>query len=175
MKLLTTEESDNGRGFVNAIISELAALWPELKLVTKHPRHPQSQSAVERLNGVIQEKLTIWMKENNSRKWSVGLKWQVNINRHETTGHSPFKVTFGQHPQALNVTESDKVAGAEAEAEAEADAETEAEVEVQANTKAVVLTFQKIRASVDQEKSKTAARMTRRGKHLLRPQVIVLR
>ncbi|XP_076039096.1 KRAB-A domain-containing protein 2-like [Oratosquilla oratoria] len=95
-------QSDNGREFVNAIIAELSVLWPELKLVTGRPRHPQSQGAVEHLNGVIQDTLTIWMRENNSRKWSVGLKfvqWQVNISHHETTGHSPFKVTFGKDPQ----------------------------------------------------------------------------
>ncbi|XP_068221380.1 uncharacterized protein [Palaemon carinicauda] len=42
------------------------------------------------------------MQENNCKEWSVGLKsvqWQINISRHETTGHSPFKVTFGQEPQ----------------------------------------------------------------------------
>ena len=42
------------------------------------------------------------MQENNTKRWSVGLKfvqWEVNISRHETTGHSPFKVTFGQDPQ----------------------------------------------------------------------------
>ncbi|XP_068235798.1 KRAB-A domain-containing protein 2-like [Palaemon carinicauda] len=95
-------QSDNGREFVNAVIAELSTLWPELKLVTGRPRHPQSQGAVERLNGVIQDKLAIWMQENNSKKWSVGLKfvqWQINISRHETTGHSPFKITFGQEPQ----------------------------------------------------------------------------
>ncbi|XP_064102658.1 KRAB-A domain-containing protein 2-like [Macrobrachium nipponense] len=95
-------QSDNGREFANAIITELAEPWPELKLVTGRPCHPQSQGTVGRLNGVIQDKLTIWMKENNSRKWSLALKfvqWQVNISRHETTGHIPFKVTFEQDPQ----------------------------------------------------------------------------
>ena len=51
--------SDNGRKFVNAVISELSTLWPKLKLVTGQPRHPQSQDAIERLNGVIQDKLKI--------------------------------------------------------------------------------------------------------------------
>ncbi|XP_068237204.1 KRAB-A domain-containing protein 2-like [Palaemon carinicauda] len=95
-------ERPNGSEFVNAVIAELSTLWPELKLVTGRPRHPQSQGTVEQLNGVIQDKLAIWMQENNSKKWSVGLKivqWQINISRHETTGHSPFKVTFGQEPQ----------------------------------------------------------------------------
>ncbi|XP_068224222.1 KRAB-A domain-containing protein 2-like [Palaemon carinicauda] len=96
---LAVLQSDNGREFVNSVISELSTLWPQLLLVTGRARHPQSQGAVERLNGVIQDKLKIWMQENNSKKWSIGLKivqWQVNISMHETTKHTPFKVTFGE-------------------------------------------------------------------------------
>ncbi|KRY99086.1 KRAB-A domain-containing protein 2, partial [Trichinella zimbabwensis] len=90
-------KSDNGREFSNAIIAELKTCWPELKLVTGRPRHPQSQGAVERLN----DKLAICMRENECKRWSMGLKfvqWQINVNVHETTGQSPFKVTFGEEP-----------------------------------------------------------------------------
>ncbi|KRY08173.1 SCAN domain-containing protein 3 [Trichinella patagoniensis] len=45
-------QSDNGQEFSNAMIAELKTCWPELKVVTGRPRHPQSQGAVERLNGV---------------------------------------------------------------------------------------------------------------------------
>ncbi|KRX74235.1 KRAB-A domain-containing protein 2 [Trichinella sp. T6] len=95
-------QSDNGREFSNAIIAELKTYWPELKLVTGRPRHPQSQGAVERLNGVVQDKLAIWMRENGCKRWSMGLKfvqWQINVSVHETTGQSPFKVTFGEEPR----------------------------------------------------------------------------
>ncbi|KRX75023.1 KRAB-A domain-containing protein 2, partial [Trichinella sp. T6] len=95
-------QSDNGREFLNAIIAELKTYWPELKLVTGRPRHPQSQGAVERLNGVVQDKLAIWMRENGCKRWSMGLKfvqWQINVSVHETTGQSPFKVTFGEEPR----------------------------------------------------------------------------
>ena len=94
-------QSDNGREFVNSVISELSTLWPQLQLVTGRSRNPQSQGAVERLNGVIQDKLKIWMRENNSKKWSIGLKfvqWQINISKHETTKHASFKATFGEEP-----------------------------------------------------------------------------
>ncbi|KRY95849.1 KRAB-A domain-containing protein 2, partial [Trichinella zimbabwensis] len=73
-----------------------------LKLVTGRPRHPQSQGAVEPLNGVVQDKLAIWMRENECKRWSLGLKfvqWQINVSVHETTGQSPFKVTFGEEPR----------------------------------------------------------------------------
>ncbi|KRY46824.1 KRAB-A domain-containing protein 2 [Trichinella britovi] len=73
-------QSDNGQEFSYVIIAELKTCWPELKLVTGRPRHPQSQGAVERLNGVVQDKLAIWII-------------------HETTGQSPFKVTFGEEPR----------------------------------------------------------------------------
>ncbi|KRZ77931.1 hypothetical protein T10_7055 [Trichinella papuae] len=33
----------------------------------RRPRHPQSQGSVERLNGIMQDKLAIWMKENNGQ------------------------------------------------------------------------------------------------------------
>ena len=66
---------DTGPELVNEVIAELATLWPELKLVTSRARHPQSQGAVDRLNGVVQDKLKIWMTHNNSSKWSVGIKF----------------------------------------------------------------------------------------------------
>ncbi|KRZ17822.1 SCAN domain-containing protein 3 [Trichinella zimbabwensis] len=64
-------QSDSGRKFFNAIISELKTCWPELKLVTGRPSHPQSQGAVERLNGIVQDKLAIWMQEKsaNDGQW----------------------------------------------------------------------------------------------------------
>ena len=67
-------QSDNGWEFTAEIISELATLWPELKLVNGQPRHPQSQGSVERSNGDIKNKLTAWMKDNNSTKWSLGIR-----------------------------------------------------------------------------------------------------
>ena len=86
---------------MNFVISELSTLWPDLKLVTGRPRHPQSQGAVERLNGVIQDKLKIWMHENRTSSWSIGLnfvQWQINVSYHETTQTSPFKIMFGAEP-----------------------------------------------------------------------------
>ncbi|KRZ02148.1 KRAB-A domain-containing protein 2 [Trichinella zimbabwensis] len=73
-------QSNNGQIFSNAITTELKICWPELKLVAGRPRHPQSQGAVERLNGILQDKLSIWMRENECKRYV-----------HETTGQSPFK------------------------------------------------------------------------------------
>ncbi|XP_063889921.1 KRAB-A domain-containing protein 2-like isoform X3 [Scylla paramamosain] len=40
-------QSDNGREFVNSVITSLASLWPELKIVHGKPRHSQSQGSVD--------------------------------------------------------------------------------------------------------------------------------
>ncbi|KRX70424.1 SCAN domain-containing protein 3 [Trichinella sp. T6] len=54
-------QSDNNQEFSNAIIVKLKTCWPELRLVSGRPQHPQSYGAVERLNGVVQDKSTILM------------------------------------------------------------------------------------------------------------------
>ena len=194
------------------------------------------------------------MRENDSRRWSIGLKfvqWQINISHHETTGVSPFKVTFGQDPQVglgtsilpsaalcnisteedletyLETKKAEAETGAQAEAETGAQAEAETGAQAEANTGAQVeaktgaqveaetgaqaeaeagaqagaeagvqaeaetgaqaeteivaqaeadtgidaaaTVFQKIRDSANQGQSKAALKMTRRGKHQLKP------
>ncbi|KRY06566.1 SCAN domain-containing protein 3 [Trichinella patagoniensis] len=54
-------QSDNNQEFSNAIIVKLKSCWPELRLVSGRPQHPQSHGAVERLNGVVQDKSAILM------------------------------------------------------------------------------------------------------------------
>ena len=36
-------QSDNGREFVNSVITELSAMWDDLKIAHGKPRHSQSQ------------------------------------------------------------------------------------------------------------------------------------
>ncbi|KAK8383365.1 hypothetical protein O3P69_019024 [Scylla paramamosain] len=132
MKLLAMEMYDNGREFVNAIIAELAVLCPELKLVTGRPRHPQSQCAVERLNGVIQDPLTIWMKENNNRKCTA-LRDIFTEEDLEAFLESKEAENVDTEPptEASNVTEAEAGSEAEAEVEIEAGAEAGAEAEAE--------------------------------------------
>jgi hypothetical protein len=68
-------QSDNGREFTALVISELKLMWPELVIVHGKPRHPQSQGSIERSNGDIYDMLTAWMRDNESNKWSVGIKF----------------------------------------------------------------------------------------------------
>jgi hypothetical protein len=51
-------QSDNGREFTTAVISELASLWNDVKLVDGRSRHPQSQCSVERSNATMEDALT---------------------------------------------------------------------------------------------------------------------
>ena len=172
---------------MNAVISELSTLWPELKLVTGRPRHPQSQGAVERLNGVIQDKLEIWMHENKSSKWSVGVhfvQWQINISEHETIKTSPFRVMFGIEPKVglastvippnmlvnirteeyLDTILQNEAEGGADEEEQEGEEKQEGEEE-QDGEEAPQFAEARQLAAAGQEK--TALRMTRRAKHLL--------
>ena len=88
--------TDNGREFEGAachlteedlceIITEISHLWPECKIVHGRPRHSESQGGVERLNRTYEEKISVWLEENQSRNWSVGCKfarWQINTQFH---------------------------------------------------------------------------------------------
>ncbi|XP_074032143.1 KRAB-A domain-containing protein 2-like [Leptinotarsa decemlineata] len=95
-------QSDNGREFVNNVISELATLWPELEIVHGKPRHSQSQGSVERANQDLENMISSWLKDNNSTKWSEGLRYvQFMKNRafHSGIKQSPYKALFGIEPR----------------------------------------------------------------------------
>jgi hypothetical protein len=87
-------QSDNGREFRGNIIKELKDMWPDCTLVHGKPRHPQSQGSVERGNADIKDMFIIWMRENNNKKWSIGLKFvqfEKNNSHHSGINRSPCK------------------------------------------------------------------------------------
>lgn len=101
-------QSDNGREFANRIIKYLAEMWPGLKLVHGEPRHSQSQGSVERLNQDVRDMLVTWMSDENTTKWSQGLRFvQSNKNRslHTGIGTSPYEAMFGT-PQKIGLKDS---------------------------------------------------------------------
>ena len=92
-------QSDNGREFVNSVITELSAMWDGLKIVHGKPRHSQSQGSVERANRDIEDMLMTWLQSNSTTHWGDGLRFiQVMKNRayHEGIKCSPYEAMFGQ-------------------------------------------------------------------------------
>lgn len=90
--------SDNGREFVNSVITELHKMWSEVKIVHGKSRHSQSPGSVERANRDIEEILSAWMEENNSKDWPNALdivQFRKNRSLHSGIGRSPFKAMFG--------------------------------------------------------------------------------
>ncbi|XP_060846515.1 KRAB-A domain-containing protein 2-like [Rhopalosiphum padi] len=74
--------SDNGREFVNSIITNLNEMWGDIKIVHGKPRHSQTQGSIERANRDVEEILASWMTDNKSRL-ANGI------------GRSPYEAMFG--------------------------------------------------------------------------------
>jgi hypothetical protein len=87
-------QSDNGGEFsgiaswypieeidIDGIIEEIADLWPMCKMVKGRPRHSESNGGVERLNQLVQVRLSHWCKQQKTKKWTVGIpfvRWAIN-------------------------------------------------------------------------------------------------
>ncbi|GBP34269.1 KRAB-A domain-containing protein 2 [Eumeta japonica] len=102
-------QSEDGREFVNNVTSELASLWPELKIVHGKPRRSQSQDSVERANQDIEIMIGSWMKDNVTKKRVEGLRYvQFMKNRayHSVIKQSPYKALFGIEPRVQLLTSS---------------------------------------------------------------------
>ena len=85
-------QGDNGREFVNSVITELSAMWDGLKIVHGKPRHSQSQGSVERANRDIEDVLMKWLQSNSTTSCGDGLRFiHVMKNRayHEGIKCSP--------------------------------------------------------------------------------------
>ncbi|XP_060836383.1 KRAB-A domain-containing protein 2-like [Rhopalosiphum padi] len=55
------------------VVTEICAMWPELKIIHGKPRHSQSQGSVERANQDIENILATWLKDNHTKKWTLPL------------------------------------------------------------------------------------------------------
>ena len=112
-------QADNGKEFANVafksksvklsdedvseIIDEIAALWPDCRMIHGRARHSESQGGIERLNRTVQEKLGHWMTANDSTHWSIGrvfVRWQINTSWSKAIGDNPYRLAFGQNPRA---------------------------------------------------------------------------
>ena len=65
-------QSDNGREFVNSVITELSAMWDGLKIVHGKPRHSQSQGSLERASRDIEDMLVTYDVATVKFNYSLG-------------------------------------------------------------------------------------------------------
>jgi hypothetical protein len=88
--------------FMELFIKEVKNLWPECKLVRGSLCRSKSNGGVKRVNQMVQKKLGVLMKENNSTHWVIGCKicqWWYNTQVHQTMKDTPYHLTYGQHPR----------------------------------------------------------------------------
>ena len=75
-------QSENGRDFVNSVITELSAVWDGLKIVHGKTRHSQTRGSVQRANRDIENMLRTWLQSNSTTHWGDGLRFvQIMKNR----------------------------------------------------------------------------------------------
>ncbi|XP_077300527.1 KRAB-A domain-containing protein 2-like isoform X2 [Arctopsyche grandis] len=91
-------QSDNGREFVNDIITELRNLWDGIKIVHGEIKGFQKQKSTERSNHDVKKMLTMWQVANKSKEWSQGLKFiqmMKNHAYHDEIQQTPYEALFG--------------------------------------------------------------------------------
>jgi len=67
--------SDNGREFVNKIVTSVCEMWPQVKIVHGKACHSHSQESVERANQDIESMIATWMETNHNAKLSESLRF----------------------------------------------------------------------------------------------------
>ncbi len=85
-----------------ALLEEIRILWPDLSIVHGRPRHSQSQGSVERANQDVENKITVWCRENNTTQWSRALPFvqlAKNSSFHSGISRSPYAAVFGNEPK----------------------------------------------------------------------------
>ncbi|XP_060836281.1 KRAB-A domain-containing protein 2-like [Rhopalosiphum padi] len=101
--------SDNGREFVNKVISELCSMWDGVKIVHGKPRHSQTQRSIERANQDFQNILRAMMEDNDTTKWSEALpfvQFTKNTTYHQGIKQTPYEAMFGTKAQRGLLTSS---------------------------------------------------------------------
>ncbi|XP_022170651.1 KRAB-A domain-containing protein 2-like [Myzus persicae] len=94
--------SDNGREFVNKVISELCSMWDGVKIVHGKPCRSQTQGSIERANQDFQNILRAMMEDNDTTKWSEALpfvQFAKNTTYHQGIKQTPYEAMFGTKAQ----------------------------------------------------------------------------
>ncbi|XP_068206695.1 uncharacterized protein [Palaemon carinicauda] len=82
------------------MVRELKDLRTRLRLVHGKPWHPQSQGSVERANSDIKDMLAAWLSDNNTRDWSLGLRFVQN--QKNSSYHLGIMTQFHTSPPPLS-------------------------------------------------------------------------
>ena len=102
--------SDNGREFVNSIVTELFERWGgNVCLIRGRPRHSQSQGLVERGNQTVEKKIGAMKVDEGFGEatqypwasWLPKIMHSLNTQECETTKTTPYAVVYGQEPHTL--------------------------------------------------------------------------
>lgn len=117
--------SDNGREFVDQIISKLVDIWPNFKIVHGKTRRNETEEKVRSVNQDIEDMLIAWMTDHNSSRWAYGLKFVQLLSNSEIRSDmkkSSYEAMFGcplQHGLATSGIPTDVLSNIESEEDLE--------------------------------------------------------
>ncbi|KAL4112346.1 hypothetical protein QTP88_016155 [Uroleucon formosanum] len=119
---------DNGREFVNKVISELCSMWDGVKIVHGKPRCSQTQGSIERANQDFQNILRAMMEDNDTTKWSEALPF-VQFAKNTLI----IKVLSKRHTKLSPQTDPENKESDENEVEKESNGKSDDNLDNQAN------------------------------------------
>ncbi|XP_054713612.1 KRAB-A domain-containing protein 2-like [Uloborus diversus] len=85
--------------FLSVIVQEVKQAWPDIVLVYASERYQELQEVAENCISEINSLLNTWMSENNSNRWSHGLKFTQLRKNTKVVGNnekSPYECFFGR-------------------------------------------------------------------------------
>lgn len=92
-------QNDQGKNFISKKMKKFAE-ENQIKLINSSPYHPQSNGLVERLNGVLKQRIAIYTSEDN--KWDEFLQTSSLPTTHQSSfnlGKSPHQLLFNFEPR----------------------------------------------------------------------------
>lgn len=93
-------QSDNGQNFTSKEVKEFAE-FHQIKLINSTVYHPQTNGLVERLNGIIKTRMSLYSED--SSQWDRMLQQNVysyNTSIKSNLGKSPFQLLFNYEPRS---------------------------------------------------------------------------